>query len=166
MNTPRTFAARWSGLLKGVSAAVVLLLLIVGPGGRMLGWYAGPLDWLAVVLPLGGIAVAALFVVRGYEVQGRTLHILRPGWRTSVPLAGLKEVQSGGALLDGSLRVFGNGGFFSFTGWYWSRRLGVYRMFVTDLKRVVGLRLPTRWVLVSPEDIDGFVDAVRKGATS
>lgn len=164
MNPSRSFRAPWAGLLKGMSAGVVTLLLAVGPGAWAMGLYgAGVARWLAA-LPLLAIPVAALFVVRGYDVAGGELRVRRLLWSTRVPLAGLREVQSGSSLVDGSLRVFGNGGFFSFTGWYWSRRLGMYRMFVTDLRRVVGLRLPSRWVLVSPDDVDGFVDVVRKGA--
>jgi hypothetical protein len=39
--------------------------------------------------------------------------------------------------MNKSLRACGNGGGFSFTGWYWSKSLGSYRAFVT-LKRKMG----------------------------
>jgi hypothetical protein len=59
--------------------------------------------------------------------------------------------------MKGSLRTCGNGGVFSFTGWYWSQSLGFYRAFVMDLNRTVVLRFGRRTVVVSPDDPAGFV---------
>lgn len=44
--------------------------------------------------------------------------------------------------------------------WYWSRGLGHFRAFVTDLKRVVVLRFERRTVVVSPDQPEGFVRAI------
>ncbi len=55
------------------------------------------------------------------------------------------------------LRTCGNGGMFSFTGWYWSRPLGHFRAFVTDLNRTVVLRFADRTLVVSPEHPEEFV---------
>jgi len=55
-----------------------------------------------------------------------------------------------------SLRTCGNGGFFSFTGFYWSKSLKSFRAYVTDLNRTVVLRYDRRTVVVSPESPDDF----------
>jgi len=51
----------------------------------------------------------------------------------------------------------GNGGFFSFTGLFYNRKLGFHRAFVTDHIRTVVLRFPHRTVVVSPADPEAFV---------
>ena len=45
------------------------------------------------------------------------------------------------------IRTFGNGGGFSFTGFYYNQRLRSYRAFVTDLRRTVVLRYAARTVV-------------------
>ena len=56
-----------------------------------------------------------------------------------------------------SLRTCGNGGFFSFTGFYWSKSLGAYRAYVTDLQRTVVLHYNKRTVIVSPDSPEDFI---------
>ncbi len=55
-----------------------------------------------------------------------------------------------------SLRTCGNGGFFSFTGFYRNKALGAYRAYVTDLHQTVVLRYSDRTVVVSPESPEEF----------
>jgi len=98
------------------------------------------------------------FMVRGYVLTEHTLEILRFGWTTALPLAGLEKASGDAQLLHGSLRVFGNGGLFSITGWYWNRRLGFYRAYATDLSRAVFLKYRSRRpVLVTPHDTQHFL---------
>ncbi len=59
--------------------------------------------------------------------------------------------------LRGSLRIFGNGGGFSFSGFYYSKRLGSFRAFVTDRRRTVVLRYANRRVVLSPATPEDFV---------
>lgn len=56
-----------------------------------------------------------------------------------------------------SVRTFGNGGLFSFSGWYYNTLLGAYRAFVTDPNQTVVLHLGGRSVVVSPAKPEEFV---------
>ena len=56
-----------------------------------------------------------------------------------------------------STRTFGNGGLFSFTGFFRNKALGAYRAFVTDPHQTVVLHFPTRTVVVSPSAPEQFV---------
>ncbi|MCC7375881.1 MAG: hypothetical protein IT581_14585 [Verrucomicrobiales bacterium] len=105
----------------------------------------------------GAIPLGAIFMVLGYEVTPASVRIRRPGWTTSVPLDGLRQAESGTDLLSGSLRLFGNGGFFSSTGWFWNRRLGRYRLYANDARRAVALRFDRRVVVIAPEDPERLV---------
>jgi hypothetical protein len=113
--------------------------------------------WWMRLLPVAILAGAVPFVVRGYAVQDEVLLIRRLLWNSRIDLAGLRSVRFDPDALKGSLRTCGNGGLFSFTGWYWNRRLGRYSMYVTDLKRAVVLTFDTRVVVVSPADPEAFL---------
>ncbi len=52
--------------------------------------------------------------------------------------------------MKGSIRTFGNGGLFCFSGRFRNRKLGSYRAFATDPKLAVVLRFPDKIVVVTP----------------
>jgi hypothetical protein len=115
-----------------------------------------PSFWLGL-LPLALLIGCALFTIRGYTLTPDTLMIHRLLWSTRVPLADLQSAEYLPRAMRGSIRTFGNGGVFSFTGHCWSRVLGSYRAFVTDFQRTVVLRFPSRTIVLSPEPPEDFV---------
>lgn len=104
---------------------------------------------------------SALFTVRGYSVTPDAILIHRLLWTTRLSLAGLHSAQVEPDAMRRSLRLFGNGGLFSFTGFFRSKALGVYRAFVTDPHRTVVLHFPTRTVVLSPSAPEEFVHDLR-----
>lgn len=116
-----------------------------------------PWNFVLATALAGAIPMGALFMVIGYEVTPTSVRIRRPGWVTSVPLNGLRHAESGTDLLSGSLRLFGNGGFFSSTGLFWNRRLGRYRLYANDARRAVALRFDKGVVVIAPEDPERLV---------
>ena len=100
--------------------------------------------------PCSWAAVCALFTVRGYTIAPDAIYVQRLLWATRLPTDGLQSVTFEPNAMRWSLRTMGNGGLFSFTGRYWSRALGSYRAFVTDLKRTVVLRYPNQTIVLSP----------------
>jgi hypothetical protein len=64
--------------------------------------------------------------------------------------------------LRGSLRLFGNGGLFSISGWFWNRRLGRFRAYATDQDRAVLLRYQNGdQIVVTPHDVQHFIVRVK-----
>ena len=112
--------------------------------------------WLSL-FPLTLVIVCALFTIRGYSLAPDTLIIHRLFWSTRLSLAGLQSAEYQPGAMRGSIRTFGNGGFFSFSGRYWSRVLGSYRAYVTDFRRTAVLRFPGHTVVLSPEPPEDFV---------
>ena len=106
--------------------------------------------WLSL-LPLVVVVGSALFTVRGYTLRGDVLLVHRLFWSTRLPLAGLQSAEFHPGAMRGGIRTFGNGGLFSFTGWYRNRLLGSYRAFVTDPQRTTVLRFAGRTVVLSPD---------------
>lgn len=164
---PRYPAAPWSGFLKGVSSVVTLLLLGVSwLAASTMPVHASPLLHMAViVLPLVLLLAAAPFVVRGYELRDGTLQVRRLCWTTRVVLGELREATIDPQAGAGSIRLFGNGGLFSFSGWFRNARLGRYRAFVTDWQCAVVLRGAACTVVLSPADPVDFVRALQASAT-
>jgi len=159
----QNYRAPWSRPLRVATLLSVAVLALV----VLLGVFAGPrhlLLWTVamVYVPLLVIASAVACMVRGYTLTDSALEIMRPGWTTTLPLAGLKSVAGDAELFNRSWRFFGNGGLFSFTGWFWNRRLGRYRAFATDPGRAVILTWPGRVVVITPHDPQGFIVRVRK----
>ncbi len=159
-------AAPWPTALKVIS--------FLGTGGLLGAGYAA---YRAVPAPSGftrafglGIAMifpavvvfALLFMVTGYAVARDALFVHRPAWSTRIALAGLTGARHDPAACRHSLRVFGNGGLYSFTGVYRSRALGRYRLFATDPKRAVVLTLGGRVVVVTPAEPETFVAHLAK----
>ncbi|MGZ5476541.1 MAG: PH domain-containing protein [Thermoanaerobaculia bacterium] len=160
----RFAVAPWSPSLKVMS--VFSLVVLVGvpwfvkrvvPPVRIVDWVVPFVAWTCAAVMVGSI----LFVVTGYEVGHNHLLVHRLFWPTRVDIRGLTRVWHDPAALKGSLRVFGNGGLFSFSGLFYNRALGWYRLFATDPKRAVVMALPARTVVVTPEDPDAFIRAVR-----
>jgi hypothetical protein len=64
--------------------------------------------------------------------------------------------------MKGSIRTMGNGGLFSFTGLYRSRKLGTFRAYATDMKCSVILKYEERTVVATPEYPEEFAELVRQ----
>jgi hypothetical protein len=160
-------AAPWSDFLKGISIVVTLLLLGVSwLVALTVPAHALPvLRTAAIALPLLILLAAVPFVVRGYELRDGALYVQRLCWTTRVALGGLREAATDPEAGASSIRLFGNGGLFSFSGWFRNAKLGRYRAFVTDWQRAVVLRAAECTVVLSPADPAGFVRALQPGAT-
>ena len=146
------YRAPWAASVKWITGGIVVLFA-----------------WLVTLTPWGGGAAWALmvglfaFAPSGYSFEGRELLIHRRGWAPfRLPLTGLKGVRVSPDAMRRSLRTFGNGGVFGFTGWFHNSRLGRYRAWVTDPRRAVVLEFGDRTVVVSPGRPHLFVDELRE----
>ncbi len=153
------FRARWSKLLIGVSLVATAILggasyILLSQARLADPW--GPFGGAAA---LSTAVVAALYSVRGYRLEGRELFVKRLIWETRLDLAGLRSAEADPGLVRGSVRVFGNGGLYSFSGLFWNRTLGRYRAWVTHHDDIVVLRFEDRVWVVSPVDPAGFAAA-------
>jgi hypothetical protein len=156
------------GASAGAWLALVGIGVLIDAAGRDVGAAAGA--WLTLVgkhlpgvlgfaalLPLVLLFGTALFTIRGYSIASDCILVHRLLWSTRLPRAGLESAQAEPDAMRGSLRTFGNGGAFSFTGFYYNKRLGSYRAYVTDPQRTVVLRYANRRVVLSPATPEDFV---------
>jgi len=119
------------------------------------------IGWLLILVPVLSLVVSAAFMVRGYVLTDTALIVKRPGWTSRLDLSRLNSAVVDPDALQGSLRLFGNGGFFSFTGWFRNKKFGVYRAFATDAKKAVVLRFADKTVVITPDDPQKFVAEIK-----
>jgi len=147
----KKYTAPWSSSLICISTFATLVCVAAAIYVALRGNL-----WMAL-LPLAIVFGGLLFTVRGYTVSSDMLLIHRLWWSTRLPLGDLHSAQVEPRAMRWSLRTFGNGGLFSFSGWYYNTILGAYRAFVTDPNRAVVLELGQRSVVVSPSVPEDFV---------
>ena len=152
------YKAHWCKLLIIMSVIASLILMLpsalywVDPEPSLL--FAAP---LCLLIGIG----AALFTIRGYTVTRDELHIQRLFWKTRIPLKNLKSAQINPEAFRKCIRTCGNGGLFSFSGFYYSKSVGHFRALVTDLANPVVLRFEKRTLVISPSEPEAFLQNIR-----
>ncbi len=157
------FDAPWSGRLSVATpiGIVVLLGLPVAIAFVPANSQASTLlVAMIAVIDLAVIAIAALFLIRGYRLDDHGLHVERLLWADRIPLTGLRRAWPDPEAMSKSLRLFGNSGFICIAGLFTNRKLGRYRAFATDPRRAVVLQTGERTVVVTPDEPLRFLAAV------
>jgi len=155
----KRYKAPWCRSLIVVSALFTALLL--GISGA--AWWAAcakhqPVSVCsAALLPLVLLFGTIPFTIHGYTITSDGILVHRLLWDTRLPRVGLESASVEPDALRWSIRTCGNGGAFSITGFYWNKRLGSYRAFVTAPRLAVVLRYANRRVVLSPEAPEAFV---------
>ena len=154
----RHYRAPWGIVTLIVSIFATTILLIVA---LAIAANASGAAFLLALMPLVFLFGTALFTVRGYTISNDILTVQRLLWTTDIPLLDLRSVKYEKDLMKGSWRVFGNGGLFSLTGRYWSKRLGKFRALVMDHTLAVLLTFRGQKIVVSPENPEEFVQELK-----
>ena len=140
-----------------------LVLLITGLVTIIIGILSFKLisvgRWLHPLILIGVWLYCYIYAPRSYEIRGDFLIVnFRIGSKRFGPIASCQTTKSRGI---GGLRVFGNGGLFGYTGWYWNFRDGLHRSYATHRKKLILLETEAgKKILTSPADPQGFVDGV------
>lgn len=158
------FRAPWSRWLIWVSVIATLLCFSVGYFLHQEMFPFAPAGVVPVILLLLTILPLLVlpFCIRGYTLKGNKLLIHRLCWNKTVDISKIENAYFDPTIIHDSIRLLGNGGFFSFTGWFSSNTLGIYRAFFTDPKRTVIMIFPKRKIVVSPENPKQFVELLLK----
>ena len=160
------FGAPWSTSVKVTTMLVVVTIAIVVIVGVFLWEDIGSgssvvIALSTIVIPALTLVVSACWMIRGYVVTGEMLLVLRLGWQSKLDLKALESVEADSEAMARSLRTFGNGGLFCFSGRFRNKQLGAYRAYATDPKRSVVLRFRDRTVVVTPDRPDDFVECIK-----
>jgi hypothetical protein len=107
------------------------------------------------------ICLSYAYSTRGYACQGRSIVVKRLVGDVTIPLDGLREARA--ATRDdlcGCVRLWGNGGLFGYYGLFRTAKLGKCTWYMTNRKNAVVLVTESKTVLLSPDEVDGFLAAI------
>lgn len=159
------FDAPWSRFLKVVSAGITLLIT-----GAF--WLTIPISSIdeslqfkafIIVLPILLLGASAIFIIRGYEIKDDQLEIVRIIGRKTYPISTFERAEPDPEATNLSIRMMGNGGLYSFSGYFRNQKIGRYRAFVTNKANCVVLyRKNGIPIVVSPESPHEFAEAIKQ----
>jgi len=161
MTDGSAFKAPWAtSLLVMTSVGCIILLVVplISFTTRPPRDFTGQV--LTTVLPLLILFAALFYSVRGYLLTSSTLYIQRLGWSSKIELVDIINAEIDPQAMEKSIRLWGNGGLFSFTGNFRNRKLGFYQAYATDPRRAVILRFPQRIIVLTPDNPEHFVSEV------
>jgi hypothetical protein len=168
----RRFEMPWDGAMRASTAFFVLLVLGVGLGlGVVVLGRAGD-DPMAALAGLVGPLVALVLVPvtwalapRALTIGGGMLRVERPLRPVEVPLGEVRAVgRLPGGAPKGIVRVGGSGGAFGSYGRFWSRDLGLVRVYATRRSDHVLVDTDQGRFLLTPGEPDAFVAALLRAA--
>jgi hypothetical protein len=139
-------------MTKGLSLGVALLLFVVG--------YLSHIVFVQLLLFVT-FALSYVYSPRSYRVEGKTLVVNRLVGSVRISLENVRELRP--TTKDdfrGGIRLWGSGGLFGYYGLFRTSRLGRCTFYVTNRKNTVVLVTDRKTILVSPDDVDGFLRAI------
>lgn len=120
-----------------------------------------------VVAALGAavIAVSYAYSPRGYTIAERSIIVRRLIGPIRIPLEEIRDLRTAtGDDFRGCIRLWGNGGLFGYYGLFRTSKLGKCTWHVTNRDNGVVLITASKTVVLSPDDVKGFMAAIRTAA--
>lgn len=145
------FYAPWSTKLKLTTGVFALVLIAVAIAAA--GWGSA--------VAAGILVVAAVFAIRGYSVMDGKLLVHHLGWANKFDLGKLSRAEVSPGATMGSVRTMGIGGLLGFVGYFRNEILGPYKAYATNELNTVILVIGNETIVVTPDDPQSFVEAVR-----
>jgi hypothetical protein len=152
-----SFSVSYDAPTKFISAVVCVIFLCAIIGTRSI-----------FVACLSGLVIALSYAysTKSYLISEGSVFVQRLIGRVGIPLDDIREVRRAESDdFKGCIRLFGNGGLFGYYGLYRTSKLGKCNWYVTNRKNAVILITRAKTVVLSPDDENGFVAALRMAAS-
>ena len=154
MQPSRTeFTASYDRTTKIISAVACAVLL-----------FAGVLTQSALVVCLSALTVVLPYAYspRGYALRERSIVVKRLIGDARIPLERVREARrTTSDDLRGCIRLWGSGGMFGYYGLFRTSKLKKCWWYVTNRQNSVVVITDEKTALFSPDDVDGFLAAIR-----
>jgi energy-coupling factor transporter transmembrane protein EcfT len=140
---------------------LLFLLSIIGLAGMYIAEKTIILPVVAVII-LSAFVFAYVYRPISYTVTQDQLIINRAAGSVHIPRSSIKSVDViHRNLVDGSMRTFGVGGLFGYYGRFSNAKFGTMSWYVRRMDHLVFINTNAEKILVSPDDVNGFVAALR-----
>ncbi|HUE24461.1 MAG TPA: PH domain-containing protein [Bryobacteraceae bacterium] len=154
----QAFSASYDSTTKAISAVVCAMLIAVA-------WMVH-IIFVALLFPLL-ICLAYAYSTREYALSGGAIVVKRLIGDIRVPLADIREIRPGTPDdFTGCVRLWGNGGLFGYYGLFRTARLGRCYWYVTNRSKTVVVVTPNRTMVLSPDDVAGFIASAGVSSTA
>ena len=152
----QSFSVSYDRTTKIISCLAGVFLIGLGVASKSV-----PVAVVGAAVMILGYAYSPL----GYAVVDRSITIRRLIGAVRIPLDGIREVRAAGAEdMRGCIRLWGSGGLFGYYGLFRTSKLGKSTWYVTNRGKTVVVITDNKTALFSPDDVDGFISAVRASA--
>lgn len=145
------FKAPWDFLLFLFSSVFVLIVL------SPLFFFPAYYNILVTVILL---LLILPFIITGYSIADNKLIIHRPFWKNTFDLFELNRIEINSSAMNNSLRLFGIGGAFSYSGIYSNNLVGKYKAYATSRKKSVVMYFNKEIIIVTPDSPDNFTNTI------
>src|SRR5579872_4720153 len=152
-NGSQSFSASYDRTTKIITAVVCVTLAVVPIFTKIFAMAA-----------LGSLLVVLCYAYSplGYTVSDRSIVVKRLIGRVLIPIESVREIRAATPEdFRGCLRLWGSGGFFGYYGLFRTSKLGKCTWYVTNRRNAVVLITDSKTTLFSPDDIEGFLAAIR-----
>ncbi len=162
------YSASMDTFTKGMTAFVFLIIVgvVVTPSLMNLGHPITDASTNYVTIGVGIfilalLSIVYLFRVLRYEITDTELIIVRPYKSLHIPLntiTGIAKLEKTD-LFPGTIRTFGNGGFFGYTGYFWNRTHGTMTFYMSRRDNLILIEAKSskankdNKIVISPDDI-------------
>lgn len=147
------FSASYDRFAKIVSAFVCLGLLAAIAFSESIVMF---------ILGLVAVFISFAYSPRGYIVDGRSILVRRLAGNTRIALDDVREVRrTTPEDSRGCIRLRGSGGLFGYYGLFRSDALGKFSAYMTSRQNNVVVTAGLKTAVFSPDDVDGFLAAIR-----
>jgi len=150
------FPASYDSATKAVSASAFVLMAVIAATTQsvIIG---------GVTMVLLGLAYA--WSPRGYAVEDGSIMVRRLAGSVRIPLGDVREIRAGTADdFRGCIRLWASGGLFGYYGLFRTSKLGKCWWYVTNRQNAIIVVTVSRTTVLSPDDREGFLAAVRMWA--
>ncbi len=152
-----TFPASYDRFTTATTVAIATLALL------LIGLFTH--NTLAPALLIALILLTWLWSPRSYSVSAEWITVNRLVGGLRIPLTQVRELRRASADdLSGGIRLWASGGLFGYFGLFRTAKLGACRWYVTNRRNIVILSTDAGVTLFSPDDVDGFLAALRPWA--
>jgi len=166
MQAYSTFRAPWSRNVNYLTFTIIIAFGVVATMWRVKLRPGNDFYSIATAaIPLLVVMTGSLFMIQGYIVEDNTLFVRRLLWNSKIDLTDLISFEFDKGAMSGSIRTFGNGGFFCIAGCFYNSKLGRFRAYATDPDLAVVLRFSNRTIVVTPEDPRLFITVLKERNT-
>jgi hypothetical protein len=149
----QSFSASYDSTAKTLSTVVCAILAVVAIVTR---------SFVGAGLAGASVALCYAYSPRGYAIREGSIFVKRLIGNVCIPFDGVVAIRKAAADdFAGCIRLFGSGGLFGYYGLFRTSKLGTSRWYVTNRSQAVVVVTRSRPVVLSPDDVTGFLAASR-----